>query len=134
MRALPALAAALALAVLLAGCAERGSQQVSNNVDSFRYTATWETKLGTERFTWENTRGQAEVFVPKAGDTGLLTVVVKDAGGAEVYREDHVGLGSTRTRTTSSAPGTWGIELVFDAFKGQADVSVRAVAPAQAGS
>lgn len=128
MRALPALA--VVLAVLLAGCAERGKEQLSNNVDSFRYSATWETKIGTNTYAWENTKGQAEVYVPQAGESGVLTVRVKDAGGTVVYQEDHVGLGSTRVRTTAGSPGAWTVELVFEAFRGQVDVSVRAVAPA----
>lgn len=126
-----ALLALALLAVLLAGCAS-GTKQVSNTVDSFRYTGTWDNNVGTERFPWQNTRGQAEVYVPQAGDAGTLRVQVLDAGGASVHDDTYTGPGTTRVRSSAATPGEWTVVLVFDAFKGPVDVSVRAVAPAAA--
>lgn len=124
-----ALLALALLAALLAGCAS-GTKQVSNTVDSFRYTGTWDNNVGTERFAWQNTRGQAEVYVPQAGDAGSLAVRVTDASGATVHDDTYAGPGATRVRTAAGPPGEWTVTLVFDAFKGPVDVSVRAVAPA----
>ena len=127
-----ALVLALVGAMLLAGCANKGTQSISNNPDSFRYIADWENKVGTDRFPWKNSYGVAEVAVPGAGDAGSLRVVVKDASGNAVYDQTHTGASAMRERTSQAPAGDWSIELIFGSFRGHVEVNVRGVPPTTA--
>lgn len=130
MRPAAAVFAVLLLTASLAGCAGKGTQQVSNNPDNFRYTATWEGKSGQESFAWPNSRDAATVSVPKAGSSGSLTVRVLDANGAQVFQRGLDGESLLGERTSTGAQGTWRIELGFAGFTGDVDVRVLAAAAA----
>ena len=112
------------LALLLAGCAG-GTEQVSNNVNSFRYTSEWKGFSGTKEYDWQNDRTHAEVSLSGTPTGGSLSVSVRDAAGATVYSVEDLQPGA-RSLTQQGQPGTWHIVLRFNGFAGQTTVSVRA--------
>ena len=122
---LPAL---LVGALLLAGCAsQKGGQDVSNNPDAFRYSANWETKSGTDTYTWSNSKTTAMMNVAVAPGQGSLLVKVTDAAGKPVWDSGVLAKpSSARTATASGAAGNWRIDIVYEGFAGNVTVQAHA--------
>lgn len=107
----------LVLAVALVGCNDTtapGIQpEIANLADNFQFqTSSLRNASGSWSYTWQNTGTAATVNQSCSISNGTAMLVVKDAGGAQVYSRD---LAENGTFVTSTGPtGAWTIEVVFE--------------------
>lgn len=120
-----ALLAAIALAVLLAGCSAKNdsSGQSASAPGSLAYNGA---SAGTQSSAPFQCDGSGDLSFSSNLGGGSMTVSVKDAAGKVVYTKTATGPGqASDSKTVSGASGSWGITATRGAgFNGQYAASV----------
>ncbi|HUR64222.1 MAG TPA: hypothetical protein VM241_07050 [Candidatus Thermoplasmatota archaeon] len=119
---LPAL---ILLAFALAGCAQGG---VSNMTDNFSYGGQVAGKSGTNSYTWKVTGSTVRVSWGGQSASGTLDLVLKDGLGQQVYIRTFGGAsqsGASETLQNVKA-GDWTVTLSFHGFTGQMGLNLQA--------
>jgi len=115
-------AASLLAAVLLAGCGTDPlgafPRQFTNMPDRFEFETVVEVEDITrgDTFQWSNSGTTATVTSTTSSDMGEARLILRDAGGAEVY--DAVLTPTTNDVSQTGVAGEWTIELVLTNFSG----------------
>jgi hypothetical protein len=91
--------------------------EIVNNPDSFAFQVTAvQNGSATLAYTWQNSGAQASINQSSAISAGTVTLVVKDAAGAQVYSGT---LAQDGTFTTNpGVPGAWTIHVEFASATG----------------
>lgn len=84
--------------------------EIGNATDSFQFQVTALRDVTTIReYDWQHTGTMANVNQSTALGGGTARLVIRDAGGAEVYRRDLTANGTFQTST--GAAGRWRIRV-----------------------
>lgn len=84
--------------------------QITNATDNFQFQASNLVRVTqTLTYTWTNTGTQANVDQSGAITDGTATLIVRDAGGTQVYNRSLRDTGSFTS--TSGTSGNWQIEV-----------------------
>lgn len=112
-----ALPAVLGLALWIASCGSDtvspGVQpEISNLTDNFQYQVMdIRNYTHTDSYSWENTGTQANVDQSATVTAGAASLVLLDAGGAEVYSRSLADNGSFTS--AAGTAGTWTIRIRY---------------------
>ena len=84
--------------------------EIGNATDSFQFQVTaLRNVTTTQEYDWQHTGTVANVNQATALTGGTARLVIRDAGGAEVYRRDLTANGTFQTST--GAVGRWRIRV-----------------------
>lgn len=118
---------ALVLA-LMVGCSsptDPGIQpQVNNATDNFQYqVSNVKNFSGTRVYTWQITDTKASVNQATTVTAGTITLVIRDAAGAEVYNQSLAVNGTLDT--TAGTTGAWTIRVQYTNATGTVNFRVQ---------
>ena len=118
---------ALAIA-LMVGCSsptDPGIQpQVNNAPDNFQYqVSNVKNFTGTKVYTWQVTGTKASVNQATTVTAGTITLVIRDAAGAEVYNQSLAVNGTLDT--VAGTMGTWTIRVQYTNATGTVNFRVQ---------
>ena len=118
---------ALAIA-LMVGCSsptDPGIQpQVNNAPDNFQYqVSNVKNFTGTRVYTWQVTGTKASVNQATTVTAGTITLVIRDAAGAEVYNQSLAVNGTLDT--VAGTTGTWTIRVQYTNATGTVNFRVQ---------
>lgn len=114
----PAILCAMVLGVACGTPTSPGVQpEIVNTPDSFEYQVSSIVNYsGTSSYSWANTGTTANINISSTEPSGGGTLVVRDASDAVVFSHS---LGDNGTFATGTGtPGTWKIDVIYDAFSG----------------
>ena len=104
---------------LVAGCGNNPTSpgvqpEITNSVDNFQYQVTGiRNYTHTATYHWQNTGATATVNQATTVTSGSATLVLLDAGGAEVYSRSLAENGTFVS--TAGTPGAWTIRVTYSA-------------------
>ena len=98
--------------------------EITSATDNFQLQATGvKNRTATLNYAWDNTGTRATVNHSTTTTSGTARVIIKDAGGAQLY--DRALVPSLGDTTTTGVPGTWTIRLELDHYSGTLNFRVQ---------
>ena len=118
-------ALAIALMVACSSPTDPGIQpQVNNAPDNFQYqVSNVKNFTGTRVYTWQVTGTKASVNQATTVTAGTITLVIRDAAGAEVYNQSLAVNGTLDT--VAGTMGTWTIRVQYTNATGTVNFRVQ---------
>ena len=119
------LVASLAFVLAVSACGSDRSNPLSpavqpeivNDTDAFSFQVTGVQNASTTlTYTWQNTGTVATVNQAASIAAGSATLIIRDAGGTQVYSRSLSDNGTFST--TAGTSGTWTIRVVFTGTSG----------------
>jgi hypothetical protein len=91
--------------------------QIANNTDAFSYqTSELSDVTGTWDYTWQSTGTVAKVtHLRDAGASGVATITISDAAGAQVYTGAFATIGEPLS-SPSGVAGAWTITVTYSNY------------------